>query len=139
MMTRSRMTATTLAVAVILIAPACGKSNVTEDSNAPSAPATMSSSPTPSGPASPQSPVPGAATITIDGFKYSDATVPPGAQVTVINNDSARHTVTSDAAGAFNVEIAGKSQATFTAPNSAGSYAFHCTYHPSMHGTLTVQ
>ena len=75
----------------------------------------------------------------VDGFKYTDVTVPPGAQVTVVNNDSAEHTVTADSSGAFNVEVDDKHQATFTAPTQPGTYPFHCTYHPSMHGVLTVQ
>jgi len=138
-MTPIKMATVTLAAATILLAPACGKSNVTEDTNAPSAPVGTSSSPTPTS-ATGTSPSPGAAaaTITIEGFKYSDVTVPPGAQVTVINKDSAKHTVTSDASGGFDVDVAGNGQATFTAPSTPGSYPYHCTYHPSMHGTLTV-
>jgi plastocyanin len=30
-------------------------------------------------------------------------------------------------------------KATFTAPTQPGEYAFYCTYHPSMKGTLIVQ
>jgi plastocyanin len=130
MTTRTRTTAMTLAAVVALIAPACGKSNVSQGTSAASAPASASSS----------APAPAAAaTITIDGFKYTDVTVPAGAQITVVNNDSAEHTVTSDTSGAFNVEVEGKHKATFTAPTQPGTYPFHCTYHPSMHGTLTVQ
>jgi plastocyanin len=119
-----------LAAVVALLAPACGKSNVSQGTSASSAPASASSSaPTPAA----------ASTITIDGFKYTDVTVPAGAQITVVNNDSAEHTVTSDTSGAFNVEVEGKHKATFTAPTQPGTYPFHCTYHSSMHGTLTVQ
>ncbi len=127
------MTATVLAAAAILIVPACGKSDVTQHTTAASAPASSSSSAAPS-PASAT-----ATTITIDGFKYTDVTVPPGAQITVVNKDSAEHTVTSDASGGFNVEVEGKDQVMFTAPTQPGTYPFHCTYHPSMHGVLTVQ
>jgi plastocyanin len=66
-------------------------------------------------------------------------TVPPGAQITIKNDDSAEHSVTSDTAGKFDVEVEGKEQGTLTAPTEPGDYAFHCTYHPSMHGTLTVK
>ena len=118
--------------AVAIMVAGCGKStDVTEEpTSAPSSSVSSAAS----------SPAPAAAaTITIDGFKFSDVTVPPGAQVTVVNNDSAEHSVTSDTGGAFDVEVEGKKQVTFTAPTQPGTYPFHCTYHPSMHGTLTVQ
>lgn len=132
------MTGTTKAAAalgaVAILVAGCGESNVTEEPGTTSAPTSMTTS------AAPSSPAPAAAaTITIDNFKYTDVTVPPGAQVTVVNDDSAEHTVTSDTPGAFDVEVEGTKQATFTAPTQPGSYPFHCTYHPSMHGTLTVQ
>jgi plastocyanin len=73
------------------------------------------------------------------GQRGKPITVSPGAQVTIKNDDSAEHSVTSDTAGKFNVEVEGKEQGTLTAPTEPGEYAFHCTYHPSMHGTLTVK
>jgi plastocyanin len=66
-------------------------------------------------------------------------TVPPGAQITIKNDDSAEHSVTSDTAGKFDVHVDGGEQGTLTAPTEPGEYAFHCTYHPSMHGTLIVK
>jgi plastocyanin len=47
--------------------------------------------------------------------------------------------VTADVGNAFNVEVDGKGTATFTAPSKPGTYAYHCTYHPMMHGQLVVQ
>ena len=52
---------------------------------------------------------------------------------------SAAHSVTSQTAGQFDVHLAGNGGATFTAPTQPGEYAFYCTYHPSMKGTLIVQ
>ena len=49
------------------------------------------------------------------------------------------HTVTADSGSAFTAEVSGKGTTTFTAPTQPGNYAFHCTYHPMMHGRLTVQ
>ena len=49
------------------------------------------------------------------------------------------HSVTSQTAGHFDVHLAGNWEATFTAPTQPGEYAFYCTYHPSMKGTLMVQ
>lgn len=65
-------------------------------------------------------------------------TVAPGATVTVVNSDSAEHSVTADTDKAFDVDVDGKGTATFTAPTKPGTYAYHCSYHPSMHGELVV-
>jgi plastocyanin len=120
---------------LIATATACGggdkstpSSQSTATASATGAPSTASSAPA------------SAAQIVIEGMRFGDKlTVPPGAQVSVINKDSAEHTVTSDTAGAFDAEVQGNKQATFSAPTTPGSYPFHCTYHPSMHGVLVVQ
>jgi plastocyanin len=82
-----------------------------------------------------------AAAITIKDFAYGNPiTVSPGVTVTVTNMDTAEHTVTADQGSAFDVEVKESGgTATFTAPSQPGTYAFHCKYHPNMHGTLTVQ
>ncbi len=81
-----------------------------------------------------------AGAITIKDFAYQGpGTVAPGAKITVTNQDSEAHTVTADSGNAFNVTIAAGATATFTAPSSPGSYAFHCNFHGNMHGSLTVQ
>jgi plastocyanin len=81
------------------------------------------------------------ATITIKNFEYgAPITVAPGAVVAVANVDAAGHTVTADQGQAFDVDVRGSGgTGTFTAPAEPGSYAFHCKYHPNMHGTLTVK
>jgi plastocyanin len=100
----------------------------------------MTASPTgtaeaPSGPAAAS-----AATITIANMSFGEPiTVSPGAQVAIKNNDSAEHSVTSDTAGKFDVDVDGKGQGTLTAPTEPGQYAVHCKYHSSMHGTLIVK
>jgi plastocyanin len=82
-----------------------------------------------------------AASITIKDFAYgAPLTVAPGATVTVTNMDAAAHTVTADKGKAFDAKVAGHGgTATFTAPSIPGTYPYHCTYHPEMHGTLTVK
>jgi len=73
-------------------------------------------------------------------MNYGDpVTVPPGAQIAIKNNDSVEHSVTSDTAGKFTVDVDGNEQSALTAPSEPGEYAFHCKYHPSMHGTLIVK
>jgi len=124
---------------VAAFATACGGSN-TSKQEPETGTATATASPTAtaeqtSGPAAA-----GAATITIANMSFGEPiTVSPGAQITIKNDDSAEHSVTSDTAGKFDVEVEGKEQGTLTAPTEPGEYAFHCTYHPSMHGTLIVK
>lgn len=79
--------------------------------------------------------------ITIRDFAYGPPlVVPAGAALTVTNMDSAEHTVSADDGSAFDVEVKGSGgTATFTAPSKPGTYAYHCRYHPNMHGTLTVR
>jgi plastocyanin len=79
----------------------------------------------------------GSAQITINGFSFSPTPVKAGSTVTVKNDSTTKHTVTADG-GQFNVSIDGGQTATFTAPNKPGTYAFHCTIHPFMKATLTV-
>jgi plastocyanin len=76
--------------------------------------------------------------VTIKDLAFTTTPVKAGATVTVANNDTVMHTVTSDD-GTFDVSIDPGKSATFTAPSKAGSYKFHCKIHSSMHGTLTVQ
>jgi plastocyanin len=123
----------------VVLATACGSGGSKQEST-PSTESTTATTattvaPAPAGPAAPA-----AAQITIDGFSYGQPiTVSPGAKITVVNKDSAGHTVTSNTPGKFDADVPGNAQATFTAPNEAGSYPYHCNYHASMHGTLVVQ
>jgi plastocyanin len=79
-----------------------------------------------------------ASTVTIKDFAFTTpASVSAGAKVTVDNKDGTDHTVTSDDGKAFD-DPAGPGTSTFTAPSKPGSYPFHCSIHPSMHGTLVV-
>ena len=83
-----------------------------------------------------------AATITISNFAYEiPGSVAPGAEVKVVNMDTAEHTVTADQdVTLFDVEVKENGgTATFKAPTEPGTYAFHCTYHSNMHGSLTVK
>ena len=83
------------------------------------------------------------AAVTISGFAFHDSTVTiaPGTAVTWTNQDSASHTATSDPNSAVQWDsgslATGKSFSfTFT---KAGTYPYHCSFHPSMHGTIIVK
>lgn len=77
--------------------------------------------------------------ITISSSTFSVGIVAPGQVVSVINNDSVPHTVTSDDGKTFNTgTINPGASATFMAPFT-GSYGFHCNFHKSMISTLEVK
>ena len=83
-------------------------------------------------------------TITINGmngaqsFSPRPGTVKVGQTVAWHNNDSTAHTATADG-GAFNTgSIAPGSTSTPIVMSAAGSLAYHCSFHPSMVGSLTV-
>jgi plastocyanin len=124
---------------VAATATACGGSDSSAQKSETGT-ATLTASPTASeGKASAPAEA-GAATITIASMNFgAPVTVSPGAEVSIKNNDSAEHSVTSDTAGKFDVDVEGNEEATLTAPSEPGEYAYHCTYHPSMHGTLIVK
>jgi plastocyanin len=81
-----------------------------------------------------------AAVIHISKFMFRPpASVAAGSTVGVMNMDTEAHTVTADAANAFDVKAAPGAMTTFTAPTKPGTYKFHCTYHSNMHGVLVVK
>ncbi|MCZ2402165.1 cupredoxin domain-containing protein [Paenarthrobacter sp. Z7-10] len=81
-----------------------------------------------------------AGTIHIKDFAYQGPdSVAPGAMVTVMNMDSQAHTVTADEGSAFDVTVKAGESMTFKAPDKAGTYAYHCTFHSNMHGMLVVK
>jgi len=90
------------------------------------------------------------ASVSISGTAYApgDVSVKAGGTVTWTNNDPVTHSVTSDATGGFTSDLSG----TMTDPyggmggggsfqhtfSSAGTFTYHCNYHATMHGTVTV-
>jgi plastocyanin len=91
---------------------------------------------------------PGAAadvTITINGidggmsFAPNPASVKAGQTVAWKNNDSTTHTATQDGGGGFDTGAipSGATSAPVTI-SAAGTLNYHCSYHPSMVGSLTV-
>ena len=124
---------------VAALATACGgSSSTTQEPQTGTATATSSPSGEATKSSAPEAST--AATITIANMSFgSPITVTGGAQVSVKNDDSVEHSVTSDTTGKFDMEVEGKEQGSFTAPTEPGEYPFHCTYHPSMHGTLIVK
>jgi plastocyanin len=120
-----------VAAAALIAVSGCGSSG-TGGYGASSSPPSAASS------GAPQSP---SLTITIKDFGYQGpVSVSPGAKITVKNEDTQAHTVTSDDGKAFDAAVDGGGGTTqFTAPTTPGSYPYHCAYHSNMHGTLVVK
>lgn len=80
-------------------------------------------------------------TVDIVDFEYApvDATVAAGSEVTFTNADGTPHTATASD-GSFNTDsIDGDAEGTITAPDEPGEYAYICSFHPFMKGTLIVE
>ena len=129
------------AIGIAAAVAACGsESSSTEERDTGTATATGSPSTSAEATATSAPAAAAGATITIADMSFGDPiTVAPGAQITIKNDDSAEHSVTSQTEGKFDVHVDGKEQGTLTAPTEPGEYAFYCVYHPSMKGTLIVK
>jgi plastocyanin len=123
-----------LAFAATLALAACGGgSSSTPSVAAPSAAQSGGSSGAASGGAG------GAQSVEIKNFAFNPATlsVKVGDKVTWTNADSAAHTVTFDDGSADSKNLA--QNATFDHTfSTAGTFAYHCTIHSNMKGTITV-
>ncbi|MCB1271642.1 MAG: cupredoxin domain-containing protein [Microthrixaceae bacterium] len=72
-------------------------------------------------------------------FDRATVTVEPGDTVRWVNTSNIEHRLVrddGDSVVASDLEPGGSEEVTFAAP---GAYEFHCTIHPSMHGTVTVR
>jgi plastocyanin len=80
------------------------------------------------------------AAVSIENFAFApDAlTVPIGTTVTWTNNDNASHTVISDTPAFESPSLPKGGDWSFTF-DKAGVYKYHCTVHPGMKGTVTVE
>ena len=72
-------------------------------------------------------------------FKPASLTVKGGAKVTVTNNDSTAHTATADDGKSFDTGNIDPNNSAKITLSKAGTYKYHCSIHPFMHGTLVVK
>ncbi len=81
----------------------------------------------------------GSHTISIQNFSFSQSTITikKGDTVVWTNNDAAPHTVTNDA-GSFGSDTLNTDQSYTYTFDTAGTFAYHCKFHPSMTGTVVV-
>jgi plastocyanin len=118
----------------VLIFLACAAAGCSSSPAPSSAPAQTASS---------QTAAPGENSITIKNFAFDPATltVKSGTAVTWVNNDGAPHAIVSDngapvSFSSDSLATGGTYTFTFT---QAGTYAYHCSIHPSMTGTVNVK
>jgi plastocyanin len=78
--------------------------------------------------------------VSIANFSFSPSsiTVKKGATVTWTNNDTSEHTVSADTGNAFESGALDKGKTFSFTFATAGTFKYHCSFHPNMHGTVTV-
>jgi plastocyanin len=80
----------------------------------------------------------GAATLGDRAYNPGTLNVSVGTTVTWMNTDSIPHTSTSNVAGWDSGILSAGGQFSFVF-QTAGTFAYHCTLHPGMVGTVVVQ
>jgi plastocyanin len=90
------------------------------------------------------------ASVSIQNYAYSPSNVSINAGGTVqwANHDATTHSVSADATGGFSNDLAGTVADSYGGMTAGGTFAekfpatgtftYHCRYHASMHGTVTV-
>jgi plastocyanin len=82
----------------------------------------------------------GSGSVSISNFKFTPASLTvSGTRIAVANRDSTAHTVTADDGHSFdtgNVDPGSSATVTVQKP---GTYKYHCSIHPFMHGTFVVK
>jgi plastocyanin len=116
-------------------AAACGSGSYSAPSPAP----TPTPTPAPTGGQSSTITIPvGAEFLGNKAFTPPDLSVAVGTTVTWTNTDRDSHTSTSDTAGWNSGTISPGRQFSFTF-QSAGTFPYHCSFHPGMIGTVVVR
>ncbi len=70
-------------------------------------------------------------------FNPASLTVAVGGAATWTNQDTTGHTVTADD-GSFDSKTLPNGQTFSQTFSTAGTFAYHCTIHPTMKGTIVV-
>jgi plastocyanin len=104
--------------------------------------AACGSGPAPAGTSVPETQAAGASSevpVSVSNFAFDpqSVTVKVGATVRWTNQDSARHTITSDA-GDWDSGSLSQGQSYSHTFTQEGTFTYHCTVHPSMTGTVVV-
>jgi plastocyanin len=95
---------------------------------------------TPTTPTTPGQPT-ATTSVAIQNFAFAPAAilVSPGATVTWTNNDNTNHNVTFSSASVTSATDFASGSKSVVMPTTVGTYAYSCTLHPGMNGTVKVQ
>jgi plastocyanin len=136
-MSKRALTTCSILATVTLAVAGCGSSSSGSDDNttAQSAPTTEAAPPSASGGAPAES-----ATVDIKSFEYRPVrvTVKKGGRVRWTNSDAAAHTSTADDRS-FDTQTIEKGKTKMVAMTTAGTFAYHCDFHPFMKATVVVK
>jgi plastocyanin len=121
--------------ALLLFAAAC-TSSYSSPATSPSP--TPSPTPSPAGPSSSISIPVGAEFLGDRAFTPPELNVEAGTTVTWMNTDRDSHTSTSDTPGWNSGTISPGQQFSFTF-QAAGTFPYHCSFHPGMVGRVVVR
>lgn len=79
--------------------------------------------------------------VTVKDFKFSPAalTAKAGETITFTNADAQPHTATADSGNAFDAGAIAAGASVTVEVAAPGTYPYHCSFHPFMTGTITVE
>ena len=79
--------------------------------------------------------------VSIKNFAYApaDLTVAKGTTVEFTNGDSTNHTATATDASVFDTGTIAPGKTKSIVLDKSGTFAFFCSFHPFMKGTITVE
>jgi plastocyanin len=126
-------------IVIALALAACGSDDSGETSSGPeSTSGTATTGASGNGPA-PSGEAERSAKVEIVEFTYGPdpVTVQAGGKVIWLNQDTAPHTATADD-GSFDTGVLERGKLKSETFKQAGTFAYHCEIHPTMHGTVKV-
>jgi plastocyanin len=129
-----------LIAAVVLAAAACSSNN-SSSTPAPSTTGatTTGSTGTSSGTTTNVTIPVGAISLTTTAFVPNPVSVRVGDSIMWVNTDSIAHTSTANNGTTWNSGTIAPGGSFKTTMTTAGTFAYHCAFHPGMVGTVTVQ
>jgi plastocyanin len=137
---KTRRIRTPLSFLVVLVCAVALGAACSSDSKSTTAASSTSNSSSTSSSTSSGAPASGGTEVTIKDFKFAPDTlkVKVGAKVTFKNGDGQQHTVTADDSGAFDAGAIDPGSSKDITFDKAGTFTYHCSFHPFMHGTIDV-